>query len=111
MPTDVRQKCGANPGRRRPPEYLRCSPGTTHRWALSWRSGKSRLARQLAERTGLPLVERDGVGEEGSPGYLSAIAQMAARPRWILDGAPYYADELVYSAADTVVFLDYRKAW
>jgi hypothetical protein len=35
---------------------------------------------------------------------------MAARPCWILDGAPYYADELVYSAADTVVFLDYPKA-
>jgi adenylate kinase family enzyme len=73
-------------------------------------SGKSRLARQLAERTGLPLVERDGLEEEGSPGYLSAIAEMAARPAWILDGAPYYADEVVYSAADTVVFLDYRKA-
>jgi hypothetical protein len=73
-------------------------------------SGKSTLARQLAERTRLPLVEKDGLGEEGSAGYLWAIAEMAARPRWILDGAPYYADDLVYSAADTVVFLDYRKA-
>ncbi len=71
-------------------------------------SGKSTLARQLAGRTGLPLVERDGLGAEGSPGYLSALAEMAARPRWILDGAPYYADGLVY-AADTVVFLDYPK--
>jgi adenylate kinase family enzyme len=74
-------------------------------------SGKSTLARQLAGRTGLPLVERDGLGEEGSPGYLSAIAEMAARPRWLLDGAPYYADELVYAAADTVLILDYPKAW
>jgi adenylate kinase family enzyme len=73
-------------------------------------SGKSTLARQLAGRTGLPLVERDGLGEEGSAGYLSAIAEMAAQPRWILDGAPYYADELVYAAADTVIFLDYPKA-
>ena len=72
-------------------------------------SGKSTLARQLAGLTGLPLVERDGLGAEGSAGYLSAIAEMVARPRWILDGAPYYADELVYSAADTVVFLDYPK--
>lgn len=72
-------------------------------------SGKSTLARQLAGRTGLPLVERDGLGVEGSPGYLSALTQMAAWPRWILDGAPYYADELVYPAADTVVFLDYPK--
>lgn len=72
-------------------------------------SGKSTLARQLAGRTGLPLVERDGLGVEGSPGYLSAAADMAARPRWILDGAPYYADKLVCPAADTVVFLDYPK--
>ena len=73
-------------------------------------SGKSTLARQLAGRTGLPLVERDGLGVKGSPGYLPAVADIAARPRWILDGAPYYADELVYAAADTVVFLDYPKA-
>ena len=73
-------------------------------------SGKSTLARRLASRTGLPLVERDALGPEGSAGYVSALAAMAARPRWILDGAPYYADELVYSAADTVVFLDYPKA-
>jgi hypothetical protein len=73
-------------------------------------SGKSTLARQLASRTGLPLVERDGLGAEGSAGYLSALTEMAARPRWILDGAPYYADDLVYPAADTVVFLDYPKA-
>lgn len=73
-------------------------------------SGKSTLARQLASQTGLPLVERDALGQEGSPGYMSAIAAMAAQPRWILDGPPYYADALVYAAADTVVFLDYPKA-
>lgn len=72
-------------------------------------SGKSTLARQLADRSGLPLVERDELGVLGSAGYLSAIAQMAARPRWILDAAPYYADELVNPAADTVIFLDYPK--
>jgi hypothetical protein len=73
-------------------------------------SGKSTLARQLADRTGLPLVERDALGDEGSPGYLSAITEMAAQPCWILDGPPYYADALIYAAADTVVFLDYSKA-
>jgi hypothetical protein len=72
-------------------------------------SGKSTLARQLAGRTGLPLVERDDLGVLGSADYLSAIGQMAARPRWILDAAPYYADQLVYPAADTVIFLDYPK--
>jgi hypothetical protein len=72
-------------------------------------SGKSTLARELAARTGLPLTERDGLGVLGSPQYKSAISQMAAGSRWILDGAPYYADEMVYSAADTVIFLDYPK--
>jgi len=72
-------------------------------------SGKSTLARRLAARTGLPLVERDALGALGSPDYLAAITRMAAGPRWILDAAPYYADELVYAAADTIVFLDYPK--
>jgi hypothetical protein len=72
-------------------------------------SGKSTLARKLAERTGLPLVERDDLGRLGSPQYLAAIAEMAARPAWILDGPPYFADELVYPRADAVIFLDYPK--
>jgi hypothetical protein len=71
-------------------------------------SGKSCLARELAARTGLPLIERDELGVLGSADYRSAIGQMAQEPRWILDGAPYYADEMVYAAADTVIF---RWAW
>jgi adenylate kinase family enzyme len=65
-------------------------------------SGKSSLARELAARTGLPLIERDGLGVLGSAEYRSAISQMAEEPRWILDGAHYYADEMVFAAADTV---------
>jgi len=72
-------------------------------------SGKSTLARQLAARTGLPLTERDALGPLGSPEYLTAIGDLAVQPRWILDAAPYYADELIYRAADTIVILDYRK--
>jgi hypothetical protein len=72
-------------------------------------SGKSCLARELAARTGLPLIERDELGVLGSADYRSAIGQMAQEPRWILDGAPYYADEMVYAAADTVIFLEYAK--
>lgn len=72
-------------------------------------SGKSTLSRQLAARTGLPLVERDALGPLGSAEYLAALTEMAARPAWILDAAPYYADDLVYPVADTIVILDYRK--
>jgi hypothetical protein len=72
-------------------------------------SGKSTLARQLAARTGLPLTERDALGPLGSPEYLTALADLAVQPEWILDAAPYYTDELIYRAADTIVILDYRK--
>src|SRR5260370_15400519 len=72
-------------------------------------SGKSTLARALAARTGLPLVERDRLGILGSDQYRAAVGRLAGEPRWILDGAPYYVDDLVYAAADTVVFLDYPK--
>jgi len=73
-------------------------------------SGKSTLARELAARTGLPLFERDALGVLGSQEYRAAIGDMRATPRWILDGAPYYADEHVYQAADAVIFLDYPKS-
>jgi hypothetical protein len=38
-----------------------------------------------------------------------AIAGIVASSRWVLDAASYYASELVYAAADTVIFLDYAK--
>ena len=72
-------------------------------------SGKTTLARELAARTGLPLVERDALDDLGSPGYLAAIGAMLSQPRWLLDGAPYYAEGLVYPAADTVIVLDYPR--
>lgn len=72
-------------------------------------SGKSTLARRLAERTSLPLVERDALGTLGSGEYRAAIAKLAREPKWILDGAPYYADDVIYPVADTILFLDYPK--
>ena len=72
-------------------------------------SGKTTLARELSARTGLPLVERDGLGVLGSEAFRDAIAELVNRPRWILDGAPYYVEDLVYPATDTVIVLDYAK--
>jgi len=72
-------------------------------------SGKSTLARKLSERTGLLLVERDTLAPLGSEAYLQTIAELVRKPRWILDGAPYYADSLVYPLVDTVLVLDYAK--
>ncbi len=72
-------------------------------------SGKTTLARELSARTGLPLVERDGLGVLGSEAFRDAIAELVSQPRWILDGAPYYVEDLVYPATDTVIVLDYAK--
>lgn len=72
-------------------------------------SGKSTLARKLSARTGLPVVERDSLGILGSSEYRAAVGKLAAGPRWILDGPPYYADDVVYPRADTVIVLDYPK--
>ncbi|TDU89571.1 hypothetical protein EV138_3143 [Kribbella voronezhensis] len=72
-------------------------------------SGKSTLARELASCAGLPLTERDALGELGSPHYREALRELARQPLWILDGAPYYEDDLIYAAADTLIFLDYPK--
>jgi hypothetical protein len=72
-------------------------------------SGKSALARKLSARVGLPLTERDTLGPPDSPRYREALRKLAGQPAWILDGAPYYEDDVVYSAADTLIFLDYSK--
>jgi len=72
-------------------------------------SGKSTLSRELADRTGLPLTERDALGVLGSREYRDALAALARGSRWILDGAPYYEDDLIYGAADTVIILDYPR--
>lgn len=73
-------------------------------------SGKSTLARRLGAVSGLPVVERDALGEENSPEALAEITRVAASDRWIFDGHPYYAEEIVFGAADTVVFFDFPKS-
>jgi hypothetical protein len=72
-------------------------------------SGKTTLAKKLCARTGLTLIERDALGVLGSERYRAAITKLIYQPRWVLDGAPYYVEDLVYPVADTVVVLDYPK--
>ena len=72
-------------------------------------SGKTTLARALARRLGAQHIERDTLGDDESPGFSARVAAAvdAAGRRWVFDGAPYNAEMLVYSHADTVVALDY----
>jgi hypothetical protein len=72
-------------------------------------SGKTRFARALAARLGARHIERDELGDDEAPGFATQIAAAvdAAGQRWVFDGAPYNAEQLVYPHADTVIALDY----
>jgi hypothetical protein len=54
-------------------------------------------------------VERDGLGADNSPEFHAAIKTVVASRRWIFDGHPYYAEDLVFGTADTVVIFDLPK--
>lgn len=85
-------------------------------------AGKSTVARQLAETTGLPLVELDKVfwRPDRTPTpraeWIDKQRRLVAGDRWIMDGdlGPYDAPEVRLNAADTVIVLDFslaRCAW
>ena len=78
-------------------------------------SGKTTLAKQLAERTGLPLIHLDR--EYWRPGWIepdkaewtARMEKLIAQPRWIMDGN--YGSTLAarMAAADAVIFLDFPR--
>ena len=85
-------------------------------------SGKSTLAIQLSDMTGLPLVELDKVfwrpGLAATPRdeWVTIQERLLRQNGWILDGdlGPYDAVEVRLHAADTIIFLDFslvRCAW
>jgi|SRR6187402_1811655 len=76
-------------------------------------SGKSRLARELAARTGLPLVHLDqiywrpGWVEPSKEEWHAQLPEILARPAWILDGNYGGSIALRLDAADTAILLDH----
>ena len=73
-------------------------------------AGKSTLATQLGAALGLPVTHRDDLGELGSDSYRDAIVKMVATPAWILDGPPFFEEDVVYEAADMILWLDTPKS-
>ena len=76
--------------------------------------GKSTFAAQLAETSGLPLVELDpifwGVGSAVSPSEWTALQEdLVSRDTWVLDGdlGQYDVVEPRLRAADTIIVLDF----
>jgi adenylate kinase family enzyme len=75
------------------------------------------VARELAKRTGLPVVHLDVLfwwpGWTASPDeeFRAALDAAVAEERWILDGnfLRDVADDPRFARADTVVFLDYPR--
>ncbi len=74
-------------------------------------SGKTTLAREIAVRLDARHIERDALGDDEAPGFAARVAAALAKAgrRWVFDGAPYNAEELVYPHADAIVALDYPR--
>ncbi len=75
--------------------------------------GKSHLAGQLAELTGLPLHSLDqikyrpGGGEVPHQEYLAIHAELLQQPRWIIDGFGCVSSAWQrFAAADTLIYID-----
>ncbi|MFE2377918.1 AAA family ATPase [Streptomyces sp. NPDC059398] len=79
-------------------------------------AGKTTLARALAARLDLPFHEMDALQFTGpdwavDPAMRERVAAIATTPAWIFDSFGYpEVRDLLWSSADTVVWLDYSRA-
>ena len=85
-------------------------------------SGKSTVARRLARAIGVPHLELDayfhGPGWVANPSFVQDVEQATAAGGWVVDGNYSAVRDLLWSRADTVVWLDLprtttvrRAAW
>jgi len=78
-------------------------------------AGKSALARQLGELTGLPVIELDtlfwqlGLTTPDAAQWAASQQELVRRDGWIIDGdlGPYDVHEPRLHVADAVIVLDY----
>lgn len=78
-------------------------------------SGKTALARRIADKIGLPLCLRDDLIWE--PGWREVevdqmrrrFARVAAESEWVLDGAGSRYEDLVLPRVELIVCLDYPR--
>jgi adenylate kinase family enzyme len=77
-------------------------------------SGKTTFALELARRTGLPYHQMDalyhGPGWVPLESFETEVDRISAQPSWVFDSHGYrQVRDLLWSRADTVVWLDYRR--
>lgn len=76
-------------------------------------SGKTTLAKRMAGALGVAHVELDALHwgpnwtEAPTPAFRRDVAQALAGDRWVVDGNYSAVRDIVWSRADTVVWLDY----
>ncbi|QTD39635.1 AAA family ATPase [Sporosarcina sp. Te-1] len=76
-------------------------------------AGKSTLSRELAERTGLPVLHLDAIfWKEGwtptpKAEFRAALQKELEKPEWIIDGNFNSTIEMRATYADLVIFLDF----
>ena len=79
-------------------------------------AGKSTLARDIAARTGLPLIHLDalywkaGWVETPSAEWRDTVVELLQQDRWVMDGNFGGTLDLRLAACDTVIFLDLPPA-
>jgi adenylate kinase family enzyme len=75
-------------------------------------SGKSTLAGELAARLGLPHIELDGIFHQRDwiplpeAEFMERVSEATKQDGWVIDGNYSTVRGLVWSRADTVVWLD-----
>jgi len=77
-------------------------------------TGKSMLARELGRRLELPYVDMDalfhGPNWQPRPEFDDEVAALAASEAWVIDSHGYSrVRDLLWSRADTVIWLDYPR--
>jgi adenylate kinase family enzyme len=79
-------------------------------------TGKTSLARGLAHLLGAPYTELDAIFHQPGWTELDAtefrrrVGVLVAEPRWVIDGTYTQVRDLIWTRADTVVWLDLPRA-